>query len=407
MKSPSPYGRRHPLAAAVVALTMAATSLLAVSAPAGAATTVSTGTVADPGRYKSADPGTQALIDAVLAKLPAGWEASAKAAAAKAGRTQTTGLRDKAINPDDYECEDTALVAYVDQQLAGVDPSALLLLFMLGVLDYPTYDALLFETSATPQHFGRSGEYDIPITHNMRDLRRFWDIRNDDIQLVAMHGSMLRDVNRVARMVKIFFGVGDAQALQLAQSIIALIASQPTLRNGDNPIFTLNAFAFTAEGETDPLFQGVPDKIVMGDGVLEAMTALGLGDMAAKAILAHEYGHHVQFEKGLFDSPLTGPEATRRTELMADALSTYFLTHARGQAINSKRLLAASRSFFEVGDCQFTSNGHHGTPNQRLRSATWAADVANSARPQGKIMPSLTFAGLFDAKLPELVAPDA
>ena len=35
-----------------------------------------------------------------------------------------------------------------------------------------------------------------------------------------------------------------------------------------------------------------------------------------------EFGHHVQFEDGLFNSPLTGAEATRRTELMADAFGT-------------------------------------------------------------------------------------
>ncbi|MGC4940496.1 hypothetical protein [Kribbella sp. DT2] len=38
-------------------------------------------------------------------------------------------------------------------------------------------------------------------------------------------------------------------------------------------------------------------------------------------------GHHIQYEDGLFDSTLPAPEATRRTELMADSFSAYFLTH--------------------------------------------------------------------------------
>jgi len=70
-------------------------------------------------------------------------------------------------------------------------------------------------------------------------------------------------------------------------------------------------------------------------------------------------------------------------------------------------VLDTEKTFYEVGDCAFNDPGHHGTPNQRMRTSTWAADLANAARPQGPILPSLTFAALFEAKLPELVAPDA
>jgi hypothetical protein len=114
----------------------------------------------------------------------------------------------------------------------------------------------------------------------------------------------------------------------------------------------------------------------------------------------------VQFEKNLFESPLTGAEATRRTELMA-AFGTYFTTHSRGLALNAKRVLQGERTFYEVGDCSFDSPGHHGTPNQRLRAAQWGADLAASAHKQGHILPSLTVANRFDAALPALVAPDA
>ncbi|WP_436498454.1 hypothetical protein [Actinokineospora sp. HUAS TT18] len=51
-----------------------------------------------------------------------------------------------------------------------------------------------------------------------------------------------------------------------------------------------------------------------------------------------------------------------------------------------------------------TMPGHHGTPEQRMASATWAADLANAARPQGEIQPSRTFAATFDAHLPEIIA---
>ena len=80
---------------------------------------------------------------------------------------------------------------------------------------------------------------------------------------------------------------------------------------------------------------------------------MGVGDVGPRAVLGHEFGHHVQYEDNLFDSPLTGPEATRRTELMADAFGTYFATHSRGLALNTKRVLQAEQTFYKVGDCAF------------------------------------------------------
>lgn len=393
-------------AAAAAAVLVCALGVTPAHAAAGGAAAPPAYDTVDLNTLRSDDPAVQARIDDLARLLPADWQDRAQAARESFNvESRWTAARNTAIDPGDYVCTDTALSAYVDQQLAGVDPILLLILLLTGVLDFPTYDALLFETEATPQYFGRNGEYDNKVTHTMRDLRRFWDIRSDDINLVAMHGSMLRDVDRVTRTVGFLYGVEGDEARELAVSLMELAEMLPG--GSDNPIYTFNAFAFTAEGETDPVIREIPDKIIMGDGILQGMAAVGLDEFAPKSILAHEYGHHVQYEKGLFDSPLTGPEATRRTELMADAFSTYFLTHARGQALNAKRVLGSARSFYEVGDCSFSSNGHHGTPNQRLASATWASDLASAARPQGHILPSLQFASQFENKLPELVAPDA
>ena len=83
-------------------------------------------------------------------------------------------------------------------------------------------------------------------------------------------------------------------------------------------------------------------------------------------IMAHEFAHHVQFELGVFDTGPTDPaEATRRTELMADAMAAYFGVHKKGLALNKKRVIDALLSFYTVGDCEFADPGHHGTPLQR------------------------------------------
>lgn len=72
----------------------------------------------------------------------------------------------------------------------------------------------------------------------------------------------------------------------------------PQYRDGNHPIFTFNAFAL--EGFDFPPYGTIPDKIIMGDGIIEAYTTIGYGDVAPQAILAHEFGHQIQTQLGLF-----------------------------------------------------------------------------------------------------------
>ena len=312
---------------------------------------------------------------------------------------------ERAINGDDYQCDATDLDAYVDGLIGGMSHEQLV--FLIGhieMLDIPTYDALLHGTTTDARYNLRSDARQ-SLTQTFRDVKRFWDIKSGDIQLMAMHGGVLKDPARVSRALVEVFGYSQADADAYAAEVADALA-KGWFDGGDDPLFTLNAFAFTAEGDDDPLVAGVPDKLIFGDGILDALSYMGIGDIGPRAVMGHEFGHHVQFEDGLFETTLTGAEATRRTELMADAFGTYFTTHARGLALNAKRVLKVEKTFYEVGDCSFTSNGHHGTPNQRLRASTWAANLAGSARPQGHILPSLTVAQLFEKQLPTIVAPD-
>ena len=124
------------------------------------------------------------------------------------------------------------------------------------------------------------------------------------------------------------------------------------------------------------------------------MDAMGLGDVGPRVIMGHEFGHHIQYEQNLFvtNPPLPGPEATRRTELMADSFAGYFGAHKKGLALNAKRVVDAIMAFYVVGDCSFTSTGHHGTPNQRERAATWGTEMAMAAQPKSFVLGSLAFA---------------
>ncbi|MGN6245429.1 MAG: hypothetical protein ACTHQ3_17390 [Motilibacteraceae bacterium] len=318
-------------------------------------------------------------------------------------------LVERAIDPTQYQCGPTALDGYVDDLIAKMSPSDIQLLVNTPALDIPTYDALLFGSDTDPQYALRS-DYSRSLQNTFRDVKKFWDIKSSDIQLHAMHGSVLADPARVARLFKTgLFGQGYADNADVyAQAIAKAVTGSRALAGGDNPLFTLNAFAYTAQGDPDPLVANVPDKLIFGDGILDALKALGLSDVGPRAVMGHEFGHHVQFEDNLFQTTLTDPaEQTRRTELMADAFGTYFAVHARGLALNTQRVLQVEQSFYDVGDCAFDNAGHHGTPNQRLHSSQWAANLASSARPQGFILPSLKLADLFEKELPALVAPDA
>ncbi|MDT0185569.1 hypothetical protein Q9S36_35820 [Microbacterium sp. ARD31] len=342
--------------------------------------------------------------------------ATATSAAPSAARTHAqhelvevparAALRD-AVDPS--ECTTTLLDDYIDGLLAEMtdEQFAFLVAHQDVLLAMPTYEALFFGSPDDPDFALDS--HARQLTNTYRDLQRFWDIESDDIQLMAMHPDGLLDADRIAATLTLMVQTGEldpmtpAEITEEAETVAAFMQAQ-----GDfylNPLWTLNAYAFSGEGESDPVIAALPDKLVFGDGILEAYDAIGLGDVGPRVIMAHEFAHHVQYELGTFDSGPSDPaEATRRTELMADAMASYYATHKKGLALNRKRVADALLSFYTVGDCQFASPGHHGTPLQRERAADWGADLAAAARPRSMVLPAETVVELFDAALPGIVS---
>ncbi len=345
----------------------------------------------------------KAKLDKLLASMPAGFEKrlTENSTLLLKQHPEYRDMVRRALNIVPTTCDDnTALFQWLDQELADWDEDVIFFAIISGMLDFPTYDALLFENSSANQYFGVNGEYSQRVTKTFKDLKRFWNIQSSGIVLAAMHGSMLRDRNKLIRIDMILFGDSQPVAEFWADLILEFLDLVPQYRNGDHPIFTFNAFA--QESFNFPPYGIIPEKIIMGDGIMQAYTAIGYGDVAPQAILAHEFGHHIQIQLDLFGN-VSSPEATRRTELMADAYSAYFLSHARGASMQWKRVKQFLQVFFNIGDCSFTSNGHHGTPTQRMAAAEWAYNVANEAQKQGHILTAQQFTTLFEAQLPELV----
>ncbi|MGN6619176.1 MAG: hypothetical protein ACTHJ5_18515 [Ilyomonas sp.] len=297
--------------------------------------------------------------------------------------------------------ENTDINLWLDQQLSDWNDDVILLAIYTGMLDFPTYDALFFENSSSDQQFGVNGEFSQRAEKTFKDLKRFWDIQTNNLVLGAMHGSMLMDKERVIRIDKILYGDSQADAEYWADLIVELMNNVPQYRHGDHPIFTFNAFA--QSGFNFPPYGAIPPKIILGDGILEGLAAIGYKDVSTQAVLAHEFGHHIQFQLGLYGNEVT-PEATRKNELMADAFSAYYLSHARGASMQWKRVKQFLQVFFNIGDCQFNDVGHHGTPAQRMAAAEWAYSVADNAQKQGHILSSRQFVQLFEAAYPSILA---
>ncbi|ONI69639.1 hypothetical protein BWI15_24085 [Kribbella sp. ALI-6-A] len=392
--------------AILLALTLtggfAATSSPAL-ATATASTQARTGTDAPSTGAALSPAATLALADKLKALEPVGLPTAELKE--RLGADELGTLVDAALNPADYVCNPATPVRdWVTAQKAGWTPEDVQLVDAIRWYDPIFYDALLWPGEAGAQ-FGVNGEFTLPTTHTFRDLGKFWDIRADGIQhLVPLHGSVLLDRAKMFRIFRVAYGLSEATSTAYTDEVVTAM-NQAKFGFGNHPFFSFNAFAFA--GQTVPGFGVIPSSILMGDGILTAFQALGYDDVTAQAILAHEYGHHIQFQRGLFQSTLTGPEATRRTELMADAFASYFLTHARGDALQWKRIREFDQVFFQLGDCSFGSTNHHGTHNQRLAASQWGYAVAAGAANQGHVLPTLTFASRFDQKLPELVAPDA
>lgn len=352
---------------------------------------------------KALTPATQLKLEGLYANIPAAAKAKVN------GQSQIQlklhpEYRDqvrKALKLEDAICNDnTASSQWLDQQLSDWNNTIINYVVTTAMLDIPTYDALLFENSSANQKFGSNGQYTQKLTKAFKDLKRFWNIDSENIVMVAMHGTMLTDRAKIFRTYKAAYGLDDASANYYADFVLAIVDAYPQLRGGDHPIFTFNAFAQSSF--SFPPYGVIPDKIVMGDGIMDAFAAIGYADVAPQAILAHEFGHHIQFDLNLFGN-VTSPEATRRTELMADAYSAYYLSHARGASMQWKRVQLFLNVFFNIGDCSVTSDGHHGTPTQRMAAAKWGYQVADEAQKQGHILTAQEFTRRFEAQLPILL----
>jgi hypothetical protein len=312
---------------------------------------------------------------------------------------------DHAVIPDIVEptpCSISSSNLWLLDQIKGWSKGAVDILSNEEAAKMAIFVAIFSEDRSENQYYGVDGEYTGQLNETFKGLQRFWDIRSDNIIMVAAHGSMLQERNKILKVYKEEYGYSDQRASDSADSLTALIKTYPEYLNGNHPFFTFNGYAH--QEKKYPGVGQVQDKIIFGDALLQVFDELGYGDIAPQAILAHEFAHHIQYDLGIkgYAIPLT-PASNRRTELMADAYAAYFLAHPKGGAMQSKTVQQAGEVFSNLSDCNFDSELHHGTPIQRKKATEWGYKLAKDTGKQGNIINSRKFVKLFDADLKDIV----
>jgi uncharacterized protein len=114
-----------------------------------------------------------------------------------------------------------------------------------------------------------------------------------------------------------------------------------------------------AERFADGIYSGGLDRALPGSSQGFGGT---MGDFAVAYVVAHEYGHQIQDELGVFNRNVP----TVNTELQADCYAGNWAKSAYDQnRLDDGDIDEALNAALAVGDFDTANPGHHGTPEQR------------------------------------------
>ncbi|MCC8358969.1 hypothetical protein [Salinimicrobium sediminilitoris] len=300
-------------------------------------------------------------------------------------------FKKNAVEPTD--CSPTAFNSEINKVIQPFFSDPLALTYFDLYLDLNFYISYL---DTSEQYFGENGEYTNFMAKRVRDLERFWDMPNE-IRVNGQHTASLNDRDKLAS-VYIFVGLSSEVAYANADFLLSVNEASPVLP--ESPYFAMDGFATAG------------NLIVIGDGITSVLSRTGIDEgIVWTGILAHEWAHQIQFDnysvwypEGAADNQ---PEATRYTELEADFMAAYYMTHKRGATYNWKRVVQFYELFFNIGDCGFDANGHHGTPQQRMEAARLGYELANDAQKQGHILTEQELHEIFVSEVIDaVVAPE-
>ena len=100
----------------------------------------------------------------------------------------------------------------------------------------------------------------------------------------------------------------------------------------------------------------------------------GYANFTVSAIMAHEFGHILQFKYGE-NLP------TKQKELEADYIAGWYIGNTDVQ-VPALAISQALQSFYQKGGYDFNSPNHHGTPEERVEAVEAGIQGSSSSLPQ-------------------------
>ena len=239
------------------------------------------------------------------------------------------------------------------------------------------------------QYFGHDGEHTQEIMSQHTLLTKFWKVDGLPVVLVGLHSEVLGVNIRSAIWDWAWlndyledYNITDELIDAVAESAREAIATELP-GNYSSPALTYTAYFIAAFG---PLGFDNSSIIVIGDGVLDFITSLGLDEVGSDIVHAHEFGHALQFKMDLEDAggdyavyfrtmrANRTAASSRKKELEADAMAAYALAHEQGRNFDAPLLVQATKVAYAHGNCNVGDIKHHGTPRQRECAVQWGSD---------------------------------
>ena len=160
-------------------------------------------------------------------------------------------------------------------------------------------------------------------------------------------------------------------AIQLMYAAVASLHGQQVVPRTYRPI---SAGTPTACGRMEPynaIYCPKDHSIYLSIGMVRQ--AYQYGDAAIAYIVAHEYAHAMQTVYG-FSSGITAIN-----ELQADCLAGVYMAVTPNVVFDSRDILEIQRFASSIGDLNFWSQQHHGTPQQRVAAVTRGLSIGHSS----------------------------
>jgi predicted metalloprotease len=109
-----------------------------------------------------------------------------------------------------------------------------------------------------------------------------------------------------------------------------------------------------------------PDgSVVFGLTLLEQLRrAAEYPDVAVAAVCAHEFGHIIQFARGIYRKVSDGQSTSKHVELQADYFAGYYAGVKKARQSDYPSAVVAFTQY-QFGDNDFTNPDHHGTEEGR------------------------------------------